>query len=556
MRTSFISYSCVAILGLLHYNSSWAKSKSSNTSTQIKDNTVTAAKVEVITTRSSTANVRGGGLIRSQHGTQAKSVVGRPYINVVAPTNNAYQLVALLPGANVAMSDPFGISPHVNLSVRGLGSNSIGAVLEGMPMNDLAYYDIAPGQFADTENYAEVALQQGSADLDSPVLNAVGGLLSIHYLDPSFKSGGLASFSYGSNNMRRGFIRLETGEIGQTGVRGFVSYSNSHTDNWRGAGHDTRQHVDFKFLKEWGEENRASFLGSWNRAITSFYPQVSLDDWKQNGIHNNLNKHYDKAHPLSNENYWKLWREPMETLYVGAPVHVKFDDVFSLDVTPYAQRAYGSAPGGMVLENDNIYLGHEAIDRPLPLPEGQDASLVRSDYKQKSYRSGFTAALHAKAGWNNFTLGYWYDYSDDHEQQAFRFVDANGSAGSIWGHGNHIHLKDGRRLIGADFHTTAQINAIFIGDHISLFHDKLAMDIGFKEVMLSRVGTNNVPGPQYNVSQNSAKPLPRFGLRWNITPQDQLFFNATTNFRAPAVTTYYDTYDVTSPGLWAEGPPN
>ena len=60
---------------------------------------------------------------------------------------------------------------------NGLGSDEIGYVLNGMPLNDIAYYTGYPNQFADTENLQRIELSQGSGDLDSPVINAAGGLM-------------------------------------------------------------------------------------------------------------------------------------------------------------------------------------------------------------------------------------------------------------------------------------------------------------------------------------------------------------------------------------------
>lgn len=506
--------------------------------------------VEHLVAHGSQQAASGGGLIRPQHGSQARSVVDRAYMDIQSPGATAFQLASMLPGANVATSDPFGISPQTNLSVRGLNGDALGYVLEGMPLNDVAYYGGYPSQFADTENYSEVGLQQGSADLNSPVLNAAGGLMSLHFLDPSFKPGGMASFSYGSYNMRRGFLRLETGEIGHTGVRAFASYSNSHTDNWRGAGHDDRQHVDFKFLKEWGQGNRMSLLGSWNRAITSYYPHATLDQWHSSGIHINQAKRYDPNNAAQGTDYWKLWRDPEETFYIGAPMHFRLSHHFSFDLTPYAQSAYGNFPSGSTLGTTGNYLGTQPVNETLNLPGTQNGTApIRWDSNQRSYRSGFNAALHARYGWNDIVLGYWYDYTDDNEQQPFTTVQSNGYSGNIWADKSRdrVLLQDGQRLLAGSFHTMSQVNALFLGDHISLFKDRLTFDIGFKEVMLSRWGTNALPGPQHNVTSNSAEPLPRFGMRWSITPRDQLFLNATTNFRAPAVTAYYDTFALTSP---------
>lgn len=493
----------------------------------------------------------GGGLIRPENGVRAVSTVERDFIDRQSPTATAYQLVALLPGANVATSDPFGFSPSTNITVRGLNNDAIGYVLEGMPLNDAAYYGGYPSQFADSENYRQIALAQGSVDLDSPVLNAAGGLMRLQFLDPGLKPGGQASVSYGSYNMNREFLRLETGEIGGSGVRGFVSYSHGATDNWRGPGRDTRQHVDFKFLREWGQGARASVLGSWNNTITSWYPQVTQQDFKSYGIGgpNNLAARYDVNDANAGTEYWRLWRDPERTLYVGAPVHLPLTRRLSLDVTPYTQFAYGNVPSGSTLSETGLYEGTTPLPDTLDLPGAVDgAATVRANYSQRSYRSGFTATLHYKVGWNDFLLGYWYDYTDDNERQSFTAVNAMGYAPDIWAEKRRatILLADGQQLLAASDHTISQTNALFAGDHITLLGGRLLLDAGFKMVMLQRNGVNAMPGPQYHANVNDAEPLPRLGLRWRFNTTDQIFFNATTNFRAPDETAFYNSYDPTS----------
>ncbi|OAG74088.1 TonB-dependent receptor [Gluconobacter japonicus] len=500
----------------------------------------------------------GGGLIRPENSVRSVSTVSRDYMDKQPPMATAYQLASMLPGANVATSDPFGFSPNTNLTVRGLNNDAIGYVLEGTPLNDVAYYSGYPSQFADSENYSQVALAQGSADLDSPVLNAAGGLMSLYFLDPSQKAGGFASVSYGSFDTNREFIRLETGNIGNSGIRGFVSYSHSASDNWRGPGRDKRQHVDFKFLKEWGQGNRASLIGSFNTTVTSYYPQVTMESWKADGIHgaNNLAGHYDASNADNAVNYWRLWRDPERTFYAGAPVHLHLTHKLSLDVTPYAQFAYGNVPGGSTLTETGLYNGTQPLSDTLTLPNAQDGTaVVRANYTQRSYRSGFNSTLHYKTGWHDFVLGYWYDYGDDNEQQPFTTVSATGASGDIWAENSSslIHLANGQKLLGGSFHTISQTNALYVGDHISLLHDRLTIEAGFKAVMMSRAGTNNVPGPQYRVASNSMEPLPRLGVRWRIDEQNQIFFNATTNFRAPDQTALYNTYDPISGALATTG---
>ena len=525
-------------------------------SSALADKPLRAGKAQIVTVHANPAHLpAGGGLIRPVSDPQAQSMVNADYIARQTPSATAFDLVAQLPGATVSGSDPFGFSPQTNITVRGMNGDAIGYVLEGMPLNDIAYYTGYPSQFADSENYETISLQQGAPDLDSPVLNAAGGLMKLRFQTPADKAGGMFDTSYGSYNTNRQFLRLESGEIAHTGLRGFVSYSHGATDNWRGPGRDERQHVDFKLLKTWGQNSNAALLGSWNQAIDSYYPQVTKDAWLADGIHggNNLAAHYNAGNAVGGTDYWRLARQPERTLYMAAPLNLNLANGLDLRVTPYAQGAYGNAPGGMQLPTTGLFNGTEPVqlDPTLANTPGGYMS-VRADYTQRSYRSGFTAALDWKRGPNDLILGYWYDYGDDTEKQTFSMLDASGSGGSIWG-GRPLRTADGQALWGANNHTISQTNALFIGDRLTLLHDRLLLSAGFKEVMFSRMGTNAMPGSTYHMGTNTAVPLPRLGARFQITAHHQVFFNATTNFRTPAETALYDVYDPTSGAVEQKG---
>ncbi|OAG76066.1 TonB-dependent receptor [Acetobacter malorum] len=247
--------------------------------------------------------------------------------------------------------------------------------------------------------------------------------------------------------------------------------------------------------------------------------------------------------------YWRLYRQPERTLYLAAPVELHLTHGLTLKATPYAQGAYGNAPGGTQIPTSGLYNGTQPLADELTLPSTQEGwATVRADYTQRSYRSGFTTAMEWKRGVNDLVLGYWYDYSDDNEKQQFTAISDGGYASNIWGNGggSGIHLSDGSLLLGTNNHTITQTNALFVGDRLSLLHDRLLLTAGFKEVMMTRTGTNAMPGAAYHANTNSAVPLPRLAARFQITPHHQVFFSATTNFRTPAETALYDVFDPTS----------
>ncbi|NOW48245.1 iron complex outermembrane receptor protein [Novosphingobium sp. SG751A] len=481
------------------------------------------------------------GLLPDQSMPKAISAISTAFISKQAPTLNAFQLVNLLPGANVSSSDPYGLSTSSSLTMRGLGQDEIGVLMEGAPQNDIGYYYAYPSQFADAENVRQVALAQGAVDLDSPVLGTAGGLLSLSLDDPAKKRGALVDFSLGSYKERRAFVRFDTGLIGNSGVRAFVSYSNNRADNWRGAGYDLRNHVDAKLLKEWGEGNRASLAVSFNSAKTSAYPGPTLADWQTYGRGYNFEKNYTTG----DTNYWRFYRAPFRNIYLSAPVHLRFNDRLSLDTTTYLQWGYGNSPYGTQLAATGNYLGTEALTQPITLP-GADVNgvaTVLGNWTGNQFRGGNVTKLTLQTGAHRLTAGVWFDYGNDRVIQSYTSVGADGQVADEWGYQDKaIRTADGRLLAYENARTLTISKAFFLADSIALT-DRLTADVGFKGVDVLHSGRNFLPGPQSGVHFDSFAALPRAALHYRIDERQQMFANITTNFRAPNEYTLYNTYD-------------
>jgi iron complex outermembrane receptor protein len=290
------------------------------------------------------------GLLPDQTVPRAQSAISADFIVKQAPTLNAFQLVNLLPGANVASSDPYGLSTSSSLSLRGLGQDEIGVLMEGAPQNDIGYYYAYPSQFADTENLRQISLAPGAVEIGAPTVVGAGGGLSLWLDVPQARGGMLFDLSIGSYAARRGFVRVDTGAIGGSGLRAFLSYSNMRADNWRGAGHDTRQHIDAKLLGEWGDGNRASLALSFNDANSSTYPSPTIADWKAEG----RNFNYDQRYVAGSTTYWKLYRAPFRNLYGSAPLHLMLGEQVAFDNTAYIQFGYGNSPYGTQLATSGL----------------------------------------------------------------------------------------------------------------------------------------------------------------------------------------------------------
>jgi iron complex outermembrane receptor protein len=479
------------------------------------------------------------GLLPDQTAPKAVSAISADFITKQAPTVNAFQLVSLLPGANVSSSDPYGLSVSSSLTLRGLGQDEIGVLMEGAPQNDIGYYYAYPAQFADNENVRQITLVQGAVDIDSPVVGTAGGLLSLSLDDPKARTGGLIDLSLGSYHEERAFVRFDTGTLGTTGLKAFVSYSINHADNWRGAGFDTRQHVDAKLLDEWGDGNRASLALSFNQGDTSTYPGPTLAQWQAAGRSFN----YDATYSDGDTNYWRLYRSPFRNLYASAPVHLKLNDQLVFDSTTYLQYGYGNSPYGTQLSTTGNYLGTELLTQPITLPGAENGvATVLGNYTGQQFRAGDVARLILQAGAQRITAGLWLDYGTDHDIQSYSSIGTDGVPFDQWGYQrNAITTADGRLLAYENERTITVTKGFFLADSITVT-PRLGLDVGFKGVAVLHNGENYLPGPQSGVHFASFAALPRAALHYRVDDHQQLFANVATNFRAPDEYTLYNSY--------------
>ena len=503
---------------------------------------------DIVVTSSRRPPTTGGGLIKKQTEAKSVSTISAAYIATQASIQNAYQYVALAPGALVSTADPFGLSTQFSINVHGLGQDELGYVLEGMPLNDIGYYTAYPSQFIDSENIDEVSLAQGSADLDSPVISEAGGLMKLSMLDPSVHPGGSVDGSYGSFNTSREFIRLDSGLLGDTGIRAFVSYSHTGSDQWRGDGRVKRQHVDFKAVKEWGDGNRVTLSGEWHDGITPSYFKPTLQSYQAFGAQAPENNYAHTFTPGSYD-YWQDYVGTFRVVYVAAPSRFTLSDNLSLNVTPYWQYGYGNGPYEDVYYDQNAVYQGGAGPYSTKIPNFiANGGSVMANFEDLQYRAGLVTKLTYTTGANTIILGDWYDYSNESDIQSYSGLSLTGQPADIWAEATSGFIRltsgpyAGKLLLSNSDDVITQTNELFAADTVKLLNDKLTVEAGFKFAMVSRDGVNQVPGPQYRADVNNAEPLPRFSVKYQIDPLNMVFVSASTDFRTPSEQTFFNQY--------------
>ncbi|POF63944.1 hypothetical protein KMAL_04770 [Novacetimonas maltaceti] len=490
-----------------------------------------------ITTSNGVNNLTpGGGLMPTQTAPRSQSGVTRDFIAKQAPTANISSLVAELPGVNYSSQDPFGLTGN-NMTMRGMTQAQIGYLFEGAPMADPINYQPYTSMMVDSENLGSVTVSQGSPDMDAPLYNAVGGQISAQEINPSHHQGGFVDLAGGTHSANKEFIRYETGDIGNTGIRGFVSFSHTSYNNWRGPGGLFRYHIDSKFVKEWGDGNSISAIFSYNRQQQTAWRSPSLKQWKQYGDSFNYDGDFTRGDSL----FYGLAISNLNSQTIILPSHFTLAKNLKLHVTPYYEHQFGPSNGGENIPTTGGYMGTQQYNSLVGIPKGTGSILTESidPWNQKS--SSLNMSLDWTAGHNKLSVGYWYNYTTHEELSTFNRVFNNGS----YSNSPIVVADTGRILTGYDLNFKQQVNTLFIADTLKLLHDRLILSAGFRAAMVSRTGTNNVPGADpYYKAGNYFEPLPQFSASYRITKHDQIYINGTTAFRAPAsVEAYSQIFD-------------
>ncbi|WP_215751284.1 MULTISPECIES: TonB-dependent receptor [unclassified Gluconobacter] len=482
----------------------------------------------------------GGGLIKRETAARSVSTVSHEFIAKQSPASNTLALVTLSPGANVAMGDPFGVTDQSSVSVRGLNQQEIGYIFEGAPMNDPDNYTPNSSEWVDSENMESVQLQQGAPDIEIPTVYSAGGTMNVRIRNPEYTRSGQVDVSYGSHQMNRQFLRYDTGEIGHTGLRAFASFSNLTSQAWRGPGRNLRRHMDFKAIKDWAPESYTSLSFTYNNENTAWYSTPSLAAWNKSGLGGGIN--LDGTYKFGNSNYYKGFQTNWTDYFLSSQSHLALTHKLSLDITPYFYHGSGNYPLGVytIPTSGTYYDGTQPINGQLAgNTYSQDGNVAAKwDWYGRESYTGLNAALHYDSGINHLVAGAWYGYSDMNVSEPFSGLDAAGNVSN-----SLLKLTDGTVLNGWRYHTITQMVGLYVGDEVRLLNDRLHINVGFKEVMTARNGTLQQPGPQYAVGYNSAEPLPRMSISYKVNDNIQLFANATTSFRVPMGSAFYNQYN-------------
>ena len=376
-------------------------------------------------------------------------------IEQAAPGTSALKIISKLPGVSFQSADPYGAYEwSTRITVRGFNQNQLGFTLDGVPLGDMSYGNhngLHISRAISSENIGNAVLSQGAGSLETASSSNLGGTLQFYSLDPSHEFGFNVALTGGADSMQRGFLRFETGDLGSSGTRAYISYTNSQTDKWKGYGEQKQEMVNFKVVQPIGDGQLTAFY-NWSDRQENDYQDLSLDMISRLGYDwDNLSAPSDWAtmvlvadvaanrgdtcnpvnpgcvtnaaagivypSPIANSDdaYANAAGLRKDTL-AGATLNMPFGDAFSWDTTVYLHQNKGQ--GIWFTPNPHT---------PAGAPDGSGGTIGAGangpiSVRTTEYdidRSGITTALTWALGAHTVKGGFWYEDNDFNQARRF-----------------------------------------------------------------------------------------------------------------------------------------
>ncbi|WP_404336605.1 TonB-dependent receptor domain-containing protein [Sphingomonas sp. MMS12-HWE2-04] len=374
-------------------------------------------------------------VVIGQGETRQVQQIAQEDLALLAPGTSPLKAIEKLPSVSVQGADPFGAYEWAQrVSIRGFNQNQLGFTLDGIPLGDASYGNVNGLHISRaiiSENIGRTIVSQGSGSIGTQATNNLGGTLEFFSSDPKADFGLELNGTYGSENMYRVYGRLDTGELGTGGPSAYVSYVHSDTDKWKGWGSQRYDQVNAKAVAPLAGTVRLVGTFDFSDRKENDYQDMSLGMIQRLGYDwDNISNDYAKAILVSdvgaNTGYTGLTpTNPAAGTVYPAPFANPDDayfDAAGLRQDYLASVGIETERGAKVHGELKTYLhsnhGQGIWFTPYAAsPSGVPMAIRTTEYDIR--RKGVFGSIGTAIGFNDVTVGAWYE--DNDFQQARRF---------------------------------------------------------------------------------------------------------------------------------------
>jgi iron complex outermembrane receptor protein len=492
---------------LFAYSAALAQSTGSQTVEQV----VVTGKRQVST----------GGLAVQVRTAKDQSVVTQQFIQTQIGSSNFAQLIDMMPGVTYSTEDPTGVLSS-DFRMHGYDGAHISFTIDGSPVNDTGNYAIYPGEYLAAEVIDHVTVNLGQTEVDSPSASAIGGTVNVVSKLPSETPETTVKLTGGSYDYGRAYGEVDTGALGPTAVRSFLSVNYIDADKYKGAGNIERWGLDGKAYQPLSDSGFLSVGFTYASDRPYFYESDSRAQIGQFGRDIDWNTQWavptavagsaDGIVPSSasapgfeqgnDSYYWKLHPNPVD--FGDIRGQSRFDLGHNVIVTFDPYFFYTLANGGgytSLKEADPRLIGSGAVKTCTNGGSGvdlngdgdcKDTVLFYSPSDTQTHRYGLNSSLiYDLDAHNRFQLTYTLDYGRHRQTGLFTTINqATGDPANVFGglngYGPPVLAEDGTPLRTRDRFSIAMLNQISANYIGKFFDDRLHVNIGLRDPYFQR----------------------------------------------------------------------
>ena len=277
----------------------------------------------------------------------ASNVVAEPMLMQQSSITSVTSVVDNLPGVSIQEGDAYGFDDwSSNVAVRGfqvtISEAQIGTTIDGFPNGTSDYFSGAKAnRFVDPMNLGGVEVSQGTADIASRSVEALGGTFNYLTDDPAAERAYTASTTIGENDGMRFYMRFDTGPLFGGETRAWIAAVRQEATDWvQGSARNEREHVAAKLVSSHGRLGLTSHFSYDSIHEDTYQRLYSEGDFLANPRWDRLVGDWPGV-PYLNQFYRPGWQTRRNNTFAYLKADWPLSDAISLSGGLYSHRNRG-----------------------------------------------------------------------------------------------------------------------------------------------------------------------------------------------------------------------
>ena len=277
----------------------------------------------------------------------ARNFVAEPMMRQQSSITAVTSVIDNLPGVSVQEGDAYAFDDwSSNVAMRGFQSTindvQIGTTIDGFPNGTSDYWSGSKAnRFVDPMNLGGVEVSQGTADIASRSVEALGGTLDFQTLDPAVERSHTASVTIGENEGQRFAARVETGSLFGGTTRAWVAAIRQEATDWmEGSARNEREHIAARLVSSHGRLDLTGYISVDDIRENNYQRLYSEADFRADPRWDRLIGHWPGV-PYLNQFYRPGWQTGRTNTFAYLKADWSPGDLTSLSAGAYYHRNRG-----------------------------------------------------------------------------------------------------------------------------------------------------------------------------------------------------------------------